>query len=130
MSRDGKAWWRSERMVWGRRGPGYTDQVFFDVWTLVHLFFGALLWKLGVPPTYAVIILVLFELWENSAAGTAFFRMLPKAVPSLRGFAAWDAQSEYRGDSWGNAAFDILAGVGAYYLMDLTGILGTPWAML
>ena len=109
--------WR-DALVWGRRGPGYTDQVIIDLWSIVHFISGTLLWKLGLDPYPAFLVLVAFEILENSSFGTAIFRALPDIVPMGKRIAIIRDQGHYVGDSWGNLIFDIIFGVAGYYAGD------------
>ena len=119
--------WR-DSLVWGRRGPGYTDQMLFDLWSIVHFISGLTLWKLGVEPSTAVIILIAFEIIENSPIGTAFFRALPDIIPWGGRIAIVKDQGHYIGDSWGNLIFDVIFGVAGFYsaeiLFELIGWAG------
>ena len=99
-----------ERWVLGRRGPGSTDQVFVDWWSLVHFVSGAILFLIGFDLDIAIVILIAWEVFENSPIGTALWRGLPRLFPSSK-LDMIQSQSEYVGDSWGNMAFDVAFGI-------------------
>lgn len=99
--------WR-DRFVFGRRGPGYTDQVLLDLFSIIHFLSGLILYLLGFEFVVAFGLLVIFEVWENSNAGTAFWRKyMARVFPSQR---------SYYGDSWGNLIADIVVGVLGYFV--------------
>ncbi len=105
--------WR-DRLVFGRRGPGYTDQMIFDWWSLVHFTSGFILAFLGAEFLVALAILVLFEFWENSRYGVNFWRTFPDWLPVK--IEMIESQKQYQGDSWGNLFFDILFGLAGFYV--------------
>jgi hypothetical protein len=107
-----------DRLVIGRRGPGYTDQMIVDWWSLIHFTSGLLLYLVGLEFIVALSILILFEFWENGRYGTAFFRNLPDwtgSIPIVSSALDIDGQSQYQGDSWGNLFFDILFGIAGFW---------------
>jgi hypothetical protein len=99
-----------EKWVLGRRGPGSTDQVFVDSWSFVHFVSGAILFLIGFDLAIAIVILIAWEVFENSPIGTALWRSLPRLFPNSR-TEMIQSQSEYVGDSWGNMAFDVVFGI-------------------
>tara|TARA_Y100001973_G_C5138358_1_gene301550 strand:- start:449 stop:805 length:357 start_codon:yes stop_codon:yes gene_type:complete len=99
--------------VIGRRGPGTTDQVLFDAWSLVHFASGLLLWKIGLPANVAIMVIVVAELIENFGGGVAFFNWLGRNFGWIKIF---DGQEDYRGDSVGNMLMDIVIGITAFTL--------------
>lgn len=101
---------KEERWVLGRRGPGSTDQVFVDAWSTVHFLSGAILYLIGFDLDIAILILIAWEVFENSPIGTALWRSLPRFFPNS-GLEMIDSQAEYVGDSWGNMAFDVVFGI-------------------
>ena len=107
--------WR-DRLVIGRRGPGYIDQMIFDWWSLVHFASGFFLAVLGLEFLVALGILILFEFWENSRFGIAFWRNVGMNSSRLEMFKS---QADYRGDSWGNMIFDVLFGIAGFYVAGL-----------
>lgn len=109
--------WR-DRLVIGRRGPGYTDQMLFDWWSLVHFTSGFILALIGLEFLVALALLILFEFWENSRFGVAFWRNISnnRFVPKIEMF---ESQAEYQGDSWGNLVFDVIFGVAGFYVAGL-----------
>jgi hypothetical protein len=64
-------------------------------YTLVHFASGYIARRLGVPLAIWITIHIIFELWENSKSGVAFF----------------DSISMYTGDSLQNSLLDTLATV-------------------
>lgn len=110
--------WR-ERLVIGRRGPGYIDQMLFDWWSLVHFASGFVLALLGLEFLVALALLVLFEFWENSRFGVAFWRSFGDTFGNSTRLDMIQSQSEYRGDSWGNLVFDVVFGVAGFYVAGL-----------
>lgn len=99
-----------ERWVLGRRGPGSTDQVFVDWWSLVHFASGGLLFFVGFDLAMTIVLLIAWEVFENSPIGTALWRSLPRVFPSSN-LEMIQSQSDYVGDSWGNMAFDVAFGI-------------------
>ena len=99
-----------DRWVVGRRGPGTTDQVFVDPWSILHFVSGAILYLIGFDLDITIIILIAWEVFENSPIGTALWRILPRLFPSSR-LEMINSQAEYVGDSWGNMAFDVIFGI-------------------
>ena len=104
------AWWNP---VLGRRGPGETDQVLFDFWSLVHFTSGVLLWKIGIEANIALMILIVAELLENYGGGVAVFNWLGRNFGWIKIF---EGQTEYKGDSTGNMVSDIIIGTLGYVL--------------
>ena len=99
--------------VIGRRGPGKTDQVLFDLWSIIHFISGILLWKLGIEANWALMILIVFEIFENYGGGVAFFNWLGNNFGSIKFF---EEQADYKGDSLGNVVSDVIIGSLGYIL--------------
>jgi hypothetical protein len=108
--------------VWGRRGPGLIDQMIIDWWSIVHFISGTALWILGFDIYQTAVILIVFEIWENSRFGINFFNQLPGRIYALLPFAKRakiefiEAQKDYVGDSWGNLVFDIIFGLSGWLI--------------
>jgi hypothetical protein len=99
--------WR-DNFVFGRRGPGYTDQVLLDLFSIVHFISGIILYLIGFEFVVAFGILIIFEVWENSELGTSFWRKYASRI--------WPSQRNYVGDSWGNLIADIVVGSLGYFV--------------
>lgn len=108
--------------VWGRRGPGLTDQMIIDPWSIVHFISGTILWFIGFDFYQSIVILIIFEIWENSRFGIAFFNQLPNRLYALvpagkrNKIEFIEAQKDYVGDSWGNLIFDIIFGLSGWLI--------------
>ena len=113
--------------VWGRRGPGLIDQMIIDPWSIVHFVSGTVLWFIGFDIYQTILILVIFEICENSRFGIAFFNQLPNRLYALvpagkrNKIEFIEAQKDYVGDSWGNLIFDIIFGVTGWLLANSVG---------
>jgi len=90
--------------------PQLADQRLLDIWSLIHAFSGWLLYSLGFQPALAFMLLIAFEVIENSGIGFWFFqKVFPQNIPLLSA-----GQSNYIGDSWGNMMSDIVIGSAVY----------------
>jgi hypothetical protein len=84
--------------------------------TLVHFATGYVARKMGIPLSIWITIHIIFELWENSKNGIAFFSKKDALLHELTGIR-WET---YSGDSLPNSLFDTLVSVWGWMIADFT----------
>ena len=87
----------------------FTDeQAWFNFSSLVHMSAGYFMGRWGLTFLQTAVIHELFELWESTSYGVAFFDM--QCFRDLRSltnkYLGKDLWSSYKGDSWQNSLGD------------------------